>query len=128
MKDTIFKLIVIWLTSLLIACGVGSITTDPEAYSSSNGSTAVITLSWTPPTRYTNGTLMDDLSGYNLYFSTTSDNLNFLVEIPPNVTSYTIENDQRILANTTYYLGMKAFSSNQLESKMSELVIINGAE
>jgi len=115
-------------------CGVGSIEPDisaPEITLTSsreetNPLTATITLTWTPPTEYTNLQPMHDLSGYNIYFGSSPEQLERLVTIDANLTSYVIENDIRILANERYYFGMTAFTSNNLDSPMSNIAIYDG--
>jgi len=120
----------------LTACGAGSISTDPglgvtnveATEEASNGDTAVITLSWTPPTTYTNNEQMNDLSGYKIYFGTSSDNLDFLADVGSNLTSTVIENDLRLVKGNTYYFGITAYNSINIESAMSEVIMVELAQ
>lgn len=139
MKTRIKTFFLLYFLFHLSACGVGSISTDPDLGVSdveveetvTNGSTAVITLSWIPPTTYTDNQLMYDLSHYKIYFGSSSPKIEPLIplmEVDSNLTSIVIENDPRFIKGNTYYFGMTAFNSNNIESPMSEIVKLESAQ
>ncbi|HEY5807046.1 MAG TPA: putative Ig domain-containing protein, partial [Povalibacter sp.] len=76
------------------------------------------TLSWTPPTRNTDGTTLTNLSGYRIYYGTSSSSLNQTIQISnPSLSSYIVES----LSPGTYYFGLKAVTSGGAESAMSNV-------
>lgn len=86
------------------------------ATSTTNGAA---TLSWTPPTRNTDGSTLTNLSGYRIYYGTSSSALNQTIQISnPSLSSYMVEN---LSSGNTYYFGMKALSSSGTESAMSNV-------
>ena len=75
-----------------------------------------ITLSWTPPTENEDGTVLDNLAGYKLYYGTTSGQYTRQVRIEtPGLSSYVIEN----LLPDTYYVVATSFTSSGVESRYS---------
>lgn len=130
---------ILFLSLNLIACGAGSsagdisgiqLTVDDSPIDNSNpipapvvnGETGVVSLSWIPPTENTDGSYFSDLAGYKIYYGTNSNNLSYLLDVDMSLTSYVIENDQRILVGNRYYFGITAFNSTQVESPMSNIV------
>ena len=132
MNVWIKKFYLFYALFFLSACGAGSISTDPDlgitnfevTENGSNGNTAVITVSWIPPTAYTNSQPMFDFSHYKIYYGTSSERaeLEFLTNVDSTLTSIVLENDSRLLTGNTYYFGMTAVSYNNQESPMSEIV------
>ncbi len=83
---------------------------------SSNGSA---TLSWIPPTTNTNGTPLTNLSGYRIYYGTSSSSLNQSVQITNSgITSYVIDN----LSPATWYFTVVSYNNANVESPLSEVV------
>ncbi|MDH5734594.1 MAG: fibronectin type III domain-containing protein, partial [Gammaproteobacteria bacterium] len=85
-------------------------------------STGTVMLNWTPPTEYTDNSVMNDLAGYKIYYGTEPDQLNFFIDIGANLSSYLIENDQRLQTGKVYYFGMTAYNNARIESAMSNIV------
>jgi hypothetical protein len=78
--------------------------------------TGSATLSWTPPTRNTDGTTLSNLAGYKIYYGTSSSSLSKTVQISnPGVSSYVIDN----LSPATYYFAVKAYNTAGVESQLS---------
>ena len=76
------------------------------------------TLSWTPPTQNTDGSALADLSGYNVYYGTSSTTMTNKVALTnPGLTSYLVGN----LGSGTYYFAITAYSSTGAESAMSSV-------
>ena len=74
------------------------------------------TVSWGAPTLNDDGTPLDDLAGYRIYYGTVSGQYNQEIEInSPGLTSYLIEN----LAPGTYFLVMTSVNSAGVESMYS---------
>src|SRR5690606_37356498 len=74
------------------------------------------TLTWVAPTLRTDGTLLDDLAGYKVYWGTESRNYTESIQIDnPGVTTYVVEN----LGPGTHYFATTALSSDGLESDYS---------
>lgn len=139
MRNITVNIMFIFFLLHLTACGVGSVESDlnaPEVYVSnsssdnisSQGATAVITLSWIPPTEYLDNVPMYDLSGYKIYYGTEPAKLELLIDIEPHLATFVIENDDRILVNTTYYFAMRAYSSTLHISPLSNVVMFDGTK
>jgi hypothetical protein len=76
-------------------------------------STGSATLSWTPPTRNTNGSTLSNLSGYRIYYGTSSSNLSRSVQVAnAGLTRYVVSD----LSAGTWYFAVRAYSSNGAES------------
>jgi hypothetical protein len=79
-----------------------------------------VTLSWDAPEFNEDGSAIVSLSGYNLYYGTTSGNYNHTVHIG-NATTYQIAN---LTEGATYYLAITAYDSYGSESKYSDEISI----
>lgn len=78
--------------------------------------TGSATLNWVPPTANTDGTTLQNLSGYRIYYGTSSSNLSQMKQIAnPGVTSAVVEN----LTPATWYFSVRAYSSTGVESAAS---------
>lgn len=74
-----------------------------------------VTLSWDPPTINTDGTPLDDLEGYRVYYGTGSWNYNTVVNVG-NVTTYKVTGLSKTL---THYFAATAYDSTDNESFFS---------
>jgi hypothetical protein len=82
-------------------------------------SNGAATLSWTPPTRNTDGSTLNNLSGYRIYYGTSSSSLTKTVQLNnPSLSSYVVEN----LSPATYYFAVKSLASGGAESALSNKV------
>jgi len=78
--------------------------------------TTSTTLSWSAPTLNDDGTALTDLSGYVIYYGTSSRNYSIEIRIDnPSVTTYQVDN----LSPNTYYFAATAVSSSGGESGFS---------
>lgn len=76
-------------------------------------------LSWTAPTRNTDGSPLTNLSGYRLHYGTVATDLVQTVQLAsPTTTSYTITN----LTDGTWHFGVRALASDGAESALSNIV------
>jgi Putative Ig domain len=76
------------------------------------------TLSWTPPTRNTNGSQLTNLAGYRIYYGTSAGALSRSVQIAnPGLARYVINN----LAPATWYFAVRAYNSAGVESAQSNM-------
>ena len=71
-------------------------------------------LSWDPPTTNTDGTPLTDLSGYKVYYGTSSGNYSSAIDAG-NVTSYVVSG----LSSNTYYFAVTAYDTSGNESSYS---------
>ncbi len=106
----------------------GSVSNDPivnnpvVSYPVSN-KLGVATLSWTPPTENTDGSLFADLSGYRIYYGFSPGTLtNSILINNTGITTYVIEN---LNVNTTYYFSITSINSSNVESAYSAIVSAN---
>lgn len=83
-----------------------------------NPVTGSATLSWTPPTRNTDGSELTNLAGYRVSYGTSATALTSTIQIAnPGVSSYTVSN----LAPGTYYFAVRAYTSSGTESNNSNV-------
>lgn len=76
-------------------------------------------LNWSVPTRNTDGTALNDLAGYRIYYGQSANNLNQKVEIAnPGATTTVIVN----LAAGTWYFAMSAYTVTGVESNRTAAV------
>ena len=91
------------------------VTTPP---SSTTGSA---TLSWTPPTQNSDGSVLGNLSGYKIYFGTSPDQLTQVANVnSAGLTRYVISD----LATKTWYFAMTAYNSAGIESTRTSVEAI----
>lgn len=113
---------------MLVACGGGGggdggaagvdlpPVNDPPPVDDGGGSggsdLGAVTLSWVPPTTNSDGSALDDLAGYRIYYGTDAGDLGTIVPVTnPGLTEYVIDN----LAAGTYYFVVRAvdYAGNQ---------------
>lgn len=84
--------------------------------SAASSATGRATLSWTPPTTNTNGTSLNNLAGYRIYYGTSSTTLSKTITITnASVSTYVVED----LTAATWYFAVKAYNTAGVESAMS---------
>lgn len=110
-------------SNIVISVTDGKVTRSLTAFSitvtssASSGGSAV--LSWTAPTRNTDGSMLADLTGFRVYYGTTAGSYTRSVQLPsPGMTSVVIEN----LAPARWYFAVKAYNSAGIESALSSSV------
>jgi hypothetical protein len=85
----------------------------------SSGSIGSATLSWSPPTRKTDGSTLTNLAGYHITYGTSASSLSKTITVSnPGVASYVVEN----LTAGTWYFAIKAYTSTGSESALSSTV------
>jgi hypothetical protein len=85
---------------------------------SGSGTTGAASLSWTPPTRNTDGSSLTNLAGYRISYGTSASSLSQTVTVSnPGISSYVIDN----LAAGTWYFSIKAYTSAGTESAASSV-------
>lgn len=88
------------------------------AVTAAGTSTGSATLRWTPPTLNEDGTPIENLAGYRVYYGTSTGNLNQVLTIAgPSVTSAVIQN----LTPATWYFALKAYNAANVESSFSNI-------
>jgi hypothetical protein len=113
---------------LLAACGgsgspAGTAGSD-NAFTGSVGATSPLpadkstTLSWSAPTRNSDGSLITNLAGYTLHYGTASQDYTGSIEITnPTATSYVVGGNS--FPAGTYYFAISAYNAEQVSSSMS---------
>ncbi len=75
-----------------------------------------VTLSWLAPTENEDGTMLQDLAGYNIYYGFESGNYEYQVRVDnPSITTYMVEN----LLPGQYYFAATSFNTTGVESAFS---------
>jgi Putative Ig domain len=81
----------------------------------SNGSA---TVTWTPPTQNSDGTVLTNLAGYRIYYGNAANSLTQRVDLAnAGLTAYTVDN----LSAATWYFGVTAYTTSGAESALSNL-------
>jgi hypothetical protein len=81
-------------------------------------STGTATISWTTPTKNTNGTPLVNLAGFTVYYGTSTSNLGQAVQIAnPGVNTYIVDN----LAPGTWYFAVSDYTSSGAQSTLSNI-------
>jgi hypothetical protein len=106
-------------SNIVISVTDGKATRSLAAFSvtvTSTATTGSVTLSWTPPTRNTDGTSLTDLSGFRVYYGTAAGSYTQQVQLPnATLTSVVIED----LAPARWYFAVKAYNIDGIESDFS---------
>ena len=106
-------------SGITITVSDGKTTTALAAFSISvtQIATGSATLSWTAPTRYTDGSTLSNLTGYRIYYGTNSSSLTQSVDIDnASISTYVLGN----LSPATWYFAIKAIA-NGAESDFSNV-------
>jgi len=104
-----------------VSDGSGSVTLEPFSITVVQPSADAVTLSWTPPQENTNGTASTNLAGYRIYYGSTPTNLNQVITVEGNVTTFVLNQ----LPAGTWYFAVAAFNTEQVESSLSAVVPLN---
>lgn len=95
-----------------------ALTETRTASQACSATTGAATLSWTPPTRRTNGTALTNLAGYRIAYGTTQAALSQAIQVAnPAATSYVVSN----LSPATYYFSVRAYDTTGAESDPSSI-------
>ncbi|MBL8271192.1 putative Ig domain-containing protein [Steroidobacter sp.] len=89
------------------------------AVNAAGSSTGAATLSWTPPTRNTDGSTLTNLSGYRIYYGTSASSLTRTITVSnAGVTNYVVSD----LTAATWYFSVRAYTSSGSESLASNTI------
>ena len=106
-------------SNIVIKVSDGSATASLRAFSivvSSTTTNGSATLSWTPPTRNTDGSTLTNLAGYRILYGTSPGSPNRTIQVAnPGTSRYVVEN----LAAGTWYFSVRAYSTGGAESTAS---------
>ena len=109
-------------SNIVIRVSDGKVTTSLAAFSisvSASGSgSGSATLTWTAPTRNTDGSTLSNLAGYRIVYGTSSSSLSRTIQVTnPGLTTYVVQN----LSPGTYYFAVRSYSSTGVESSNSSV-------
>ncbi len=79
--------------------------------------TGVATLTWTPPTENTDGSVLTNLAGYKIYYGMQDADFDTVMQIDPGLSTYMIEQ----LPPATWYFTMTAITDENIESVFSNI-------
>jgi hypothetical protein len=92
---------------------------NPPPSNPPSSGNAAVTLGWTPPTTNSDGSHLDDLAGYRIYYGTTEGQYTQSVTLSnPGLTAYMVEN---LTTPGTYYFTISAFDDVGNESGYSNV-------
>jgi len=76
------------------------------------------TISWTPPTRNSDGSTLTNLAGYRIYYGTSSGSMTRSVQVAnAGIATHVVDN----LSPATWYFAVRAYSSSGAESAASNV-------
>lgn len=82
-------------------------------------SSGTASLSWTPPTTNTDGSMLTNLAGYRIYYGASASTLTQQIQVAnPGVASYVVSG----LSGGTYYFAVRAYNTAGAESASSTVV------
>lgn len=77
-------------------------------------------LMWTAPTENTDGTALTNLAGHRVHWGLSAETLSNTAQVDnPSVNTYTVTN---LTPSTTYFFGVKAYTTQGAESALSNIV------
>lgn len=80
------------------------------------GGPGTVTLTWQPPTQYSDGTPLTSLAGYDVYYGTASQSYSQSIKLTnPGLSTYVVQN----LPAGTYYFAVAAYDSTGALSSFS---------
>jgi hypothetical protein len=81
-------------------------------------SSGVATLSWAAPTENTDGSVLQNLSGYVIHYGLSTDDMTSTITIAnPGITTYVVDN----LPAGTYFFSLSATTSSGIQSSPSNV-------
>jgi hypothetical protein len=99
------------------AAATPPVATTP-APATTRATTGTATLDWVPPTQTTDGSVLNDLSGYYVYYGPDVAHLNQRVQLSnPGLTAYVIDG----LPQGSYVFAISAYNSAGIESALSNV-------
>jgi hypothetical protein len=110
-------------TGIAIRVSDGKATTSLPSFSLAvtQVATGNATLTWTPPTRNTDGSTLTNLAGYRIIYGTSATALNRTLEVRnPSISTYVVES----LSPGAWYFSVKSFTSSGSESQPSAAVSV----
>jgi hypothetical protein len=101
-----------------ITTGGASSGSSGSLSSSSSPNNKSVTLSWSPPTRNSDGSSLTNLAGYTLHYGTSSQDYTGSIEITaPTQTSYVVSDGN--FPPGKYYFAISAYNAQQISSPLS---------
>ena len=89
----------------------------PDPSSAEQGATGSATLSWIPPTRNIDGSVLTDLAGYHIYYGATAELGQSVTVANAGLTRYVMSG----LIRATWYFAMTAYDKSGRESDRTEV-------
>jgi len=111
-----------WVLSLA-ACGSAGVTNGTASINSSasgenGGGSGTAALVWTPVTQNTDGALLTDLAGYQVFYGPSPDAMSTIVLVAdPTATTYVVTN----LSSGTLYFTVSAYTSSGAHGLLSNI-------
>lgn len=104
--------------TIRVSDGRASVSLAAFSITVSDFASGVATVSWMPPTQNTDGTMLTDLSGYQVHYGRDAEALDQSIVLDnPSLNSYVVEN----LADGTWYFAVVAVNAQGLTSALSNV-------
>lgn len=95
------------------ACGEMSTSQNDDTSRNKISTNKSVTLMWTPPLNYSDGSQLNDLSGYKIRYGTKPSQYTDEIDVPNSgISEFTVDG----LQATTYYFTISAYNSDGRES------------
>ena len=106
----------------VVACGSATVSVQGSSGTSQPNQaqtfTDSATLNWTPVTQDSNGAVLMDLAGYEIFYGSSASAMDTRVELPdPTQTTYLVTN----LARGTWYFAVAAYTSDGTQGVLSNV-------
>jgi hypothetical protein len=103
-------------TFTLSCAGDGGIASESLTVTVTPYSNGTASLTWVPPTTNVDGSALDDLAGYKIYYGSASNNYSHTIDVKnPGIASYVVEN----LSKGIHYFAVTAYDTAGNESGYS---------
>lgn len=108
--------------NIVISASAGGVSTSLPAFSikvvETQSASGTATVTWVAPTLNTDGTPIDGLAGFHIYYGTSESAMTQVVDVPgPTTTTYAVQP----LAPGTYYFAVAAYTAAGFESAASNI-------
>ncbi len=101
-----------------VSDGQSSASLSPFSLSVNQIATGSATISWVPPTEYTDGSALSDLAGFRIYYGKSSTALDQITTVAnPGLTSYVVQS----LSAATWHFVVRAYTADGTESGPSNM-------
>lgn len=116
--ETLHIFLVLLFLLTVAGCGSDSGGNSTIASNVDNNLNSTVTLKWTAPTTNADGSNLEDLGGYKMYYGTSTNNYTELIDVG-NFVTIRIEEIPSLTPDTKYFFAVTAYDLSGNESNYS---------